>query len=77
MIPLVAITVRAAVPVKTCPGQALESGLLADCCHNCARQGLGGGLKPLAQFVEAEDWVGWRCVNQVEDRPEAPVKAPW
>lgn len=50
--------------MRTCPGHTFDSGLLADPCLNCARRG-PGGLKPLAEFVELPEWVGWRCLNHV------------
>ena len=58
--------------MRTCPGHTFDSGLLADPCLNCARRG-PGGLKPLAEFVELPEWVGWRCLNHVppiNDRPD-------
>lgn len=68
------IPVRAANPlgISPCYGVRQESGLLVDTCLHCARQWPRlGGLKPVAEFVESDQWAGWRCVNQINDRPES------
>lgn len=57
--------------VNACPGKRLESGLLADPCHNCQRKGEGSAM-PAAEFIDTENLAGWRCVQQlIKDRPQA------
>lgn len=57
--------------VAVCPGKRLESGLLADPCHNCQRKGEGSAM-PAAEFIDTENLAGWRCVQQlIKDRPQA------
>lgn len=58
----------AAPALLACAGKTLPDGLPIDCCHTCARRWgsvvvLAGVMEPAAQFVEAGDRVGWRCVN--------------
>jgi hypothetical protein len=63
------LSVRAANPagISPCHGVRLESGLLVETCLHCDRQWPNlGGLNPAAEFIESDQWAGWRCVNQVK-----------
>ena len=49
-----------------CPGATLGSGLLADPCQSCKRRADHSDMLPVVRWVEAPDFAGYECANQVK-----------